>query len=90
LKNRRIKQFRDKEKQRSSPLDWLEQSWLLRMPEILNQGSSCTRKAAAGKPRRASREKEKSIRIGKGSKRGFRALHLKLVTKTVTCSWTKG
>lgn len=55
----------DKEKYRSSPLDWPEQSWLLKMPEILNQGSSCTQKAAAGKPRIASREKRKALELGR-------------------------
>ena len=65
MKDREIEQSQSKGKGRSSPLDWPEQSWLLRMPEILNPGSSCTLKAAAGEPGTASREERKELGLGK-------------------------
>lgn len=65
MKDREIEQSQSKGKERSSPLDWPEQSWLLRMPEILNRGSSCTLKAAVSNPGPASREERKELGLGK-------------------------
>lgn len=65
LEEEKLSSVGTKENKRSSPQDWLEQSWLLRMPEILTQGNSCTLKAAAGEPGTASREERKELGLGK-------------------------